>query len=95
MNLVLKNSFLKNFELRLILVLVLYTFLGIILLKYYQFQINPDAIQYIGIAKAYFSGNFGKAVDSYWGPFLSWLLLPFLFLGRSPEDILYFAKILK
>lgn len=94
MNLSLKDSFLKNFELRLILVLVLYAFLGIILLRYYQYQINPDAIQYIGIAKLYLSGDFVKAINPYWGPFLSWLLIPFLFLGQNPGNILYSAKIL-
>lgn len=53
---------------------------GIILLSHYHHQINPDGISYITIAKKYLRGDFSNAINGYWGPLLSWLLVPFLFL---------------
>jgi len=68
----------------LILVLILYSVLGILLLKYYRYQINPDGVNYISIAQKYLAGNFRDAVNGYWGPLFSWLLMPFLFLKVEP-----------
>ncbi len=58
--------------------------LGIFFLRYYQYQINPDGISYISIAQKYLEGNFGDAINGYWGPLISWLLVPFLFFGLTP-----------
>ncbi|EKQ52946.1 MAG: hypothetical protein B655_1617 [Methanobacterium sp. Maddingley MBC34] len=81
-------------DIRLLIILSVYFILGIFLLKYYQYQINPDGIQYILIAKSYFTGNFHTAIDAYWGPLISWLLVPFLFFGQSPIYELLSTKIL-
>ncbi len=78
----------------LIIVLVVYFLLGIFLLKYYQYQINADGIIYISIAKGYINSNWNIAISSYWGPLLSWILIPFLFFGQNPEQNLLFTKIL-
>lgn len=67
-----------------ILALIIYSLAGVFLLKYYQYQINPDAIAYISIAKKYLAGDFNNAVNGYWGPLFSWLLLPFLYLQLPP-----------
>jgi len=75
----------------LLLVILTYLFLGLILLKYYRYQINPDGISYISIAKKYLAGNFCDAINGYWGPFISWLLIPFLFIC---SDELLVAKVL-
>jgi hypothetical protein len=64
--------------------LVFYFVLAALLLPYYQYQINPDGISYIGIAQKYIHLNFHDAVNGYWGPLLSWLLMPFLYVGFKP-----------
>ena len=68
----------------LVLVLIIYLAAGILLLKYYRYQINPDGICYISIAQKYLAGNFYDAVNGQWGPLFSWLLMPFLFLKVEP-----------
>ena len=47
-------------------------------------QMNTDAIAYMRIAEYWSSGNLGFAVNGYWGPMLSWLMVPFLWLGVEP-----------
>jgi len=61
-----------------------YLILGAILLNFYQYQINPDGISYISIAQKYLRGDYGNAVNGYWSPLFSWLLMPFLLLGCLP-----------
>ncbi|MEY4879785.1 MAG: hypothetical protein RJB62_1254 [Pseudomonadota bacterium] len=41
---------------------------------------GPDAISYLRIATYYAEGNYELAVNGYWGPLLSWLMVPFLSL---------------
>lgn len=89
----LENLF-KTVDKRLVLILILYLALGFILLGYYQYQINPDGVGYIQTAEKYLSGDFQGAVDAYWGPLLSWLLIPFLYFNQAPTYALYVAKIL-
>ncbi len=85
-----KSSTLK-FDFRLALVLIIYLILGIFLIKYYRYQINPDGISYISIAQKYLNGDFTNAINGYWGPLISWLLMPFLYWGVEP---LLAAKVL-
>jgi len=63
---------------------IVYALLGIYLLQYYRYQINPDGISYISIAKKYLLGDFYNAVNGYWGPMISWLMVPFLSLQIEP-----------
>ncbi|MCE7699019.1 MAG: hypothetical protein K8E24_009425, partial [Methanobacterium paludis] len=77
-----------------ILVLITYIILGIILFRYYQYQINNDGIGYISTAKSYMSGNFYGSISDYWGPLFSWLMMPFLFFGQTPVTALHSTKIL-
>lgn len=86
--------FLTTIDKRLIIILVLYLTLAVILLGYYQHQINPDGVGYIQTALKYLSGDFYRAVNAYWGPLLSWLLIPFLYFNQNPAYALYSAKIL-
>ncbi len=79
-----KNNREKSQKDYLVLVLILYSVLGILLLKYYRYQINPDGISYISIAQKYLAGNFQDAINGDWGPLFSWLLMPFLFIGVEP-----------
>jgi hypothetical protein len=39
-------------------------------------QLNPDGVAYIQNARHYAEGRLDLAVNSYWGPLLSWLLIP-------------------
>src|SRR5262249_6329033 len=41
-------------------------------------QINPDAVAYIRIAQYYLSGQTDLMISGYWGPLLSWLIIPWL-----------------
>lgn len=54
-------------------------------LPWYRHAINPDGVSYITIAQKYASGNFIEAVNGYWGPLLSWLLAPFVWMHRDPQ----------
>lgn len=61
-----------------------YIVLAILLLPYYQHQINPDGISYISISQKYIHHDYHNAINGYWGPLLSWLLIPFLYIGLKP-----------
>lgn len=69
---------------RLILAVAAYCAALPYLLKFCLYRISPDAIFYIAVAKKYLSAEFSLAVNGYWGPLLSWLLLPLLKLGVQP-----------
>ena len=47
-------------------------------------RLNTDAIAYMRVAEYWSMGNFDFAVNGYWGPLLSWLMVPFLWLGVEP-----------
>jgi hypothetical protein len=64
--------------------LLAYCCLGILLFPLYQYQIDPDGISYINIAHLYATGDFHDAVNGYWGPLISWLLVPFLLVQLQP-----------
>lgn len=88
------NRILKLIDKRLVLILILYLILGLILIGYYQHQINYDGLGYILTAEKYLGGDFYGAVDAYWGPLISWLLIPFLYFNQAPAYALYSTKIL-
>ncbi len=71
--------------------LLVYLVAGCLLIKYYRYQINPDGLSYISIAQKYMAGNFHDAVNGWWGPFISWLLIPFLYFT---SDALLAGKVL-
>ena len=47
-------------------------------------RLNTDAIAYMRVAEYWSTGNFDFAINGYWGPLLSWLMVPFLWLGVEP-----------
>lgn len=47
-------------------------------------QLNPDAVAYCRIAGYYAAGQWELAVTGYWGPLLSWLMVPWLKAGVAP-----------
>ncbi|MFH1247949.1 MAG: hypothetical protein V1490_02205, partial [Candidatus Omnitrophota bacterium] len=63
-------------------------------LNKYQYQINTDNIIFIIIARKYLQGEFFKAINSFWQPLMSWLLVPFLALPIKPLLASKFLSIL-
>jgi hypothetical protein len=61
----------------------IYLIAGLYLLSYFQYQLNPDGVSYISIAQKYSKLNFNDAVNGYWGPLFSWLMIPFILSGLS------------
>lgn len=78
------NSFKMKANSWFVLVLTVYSILDMFLLRYYQYDMSPDGVSYISIAQKYLRGNFTDAINGYWGPLISWLLLPFLLVGLTP-----------
>lgn len=78
-----KNNISIFFNNVLLQSIVFYIILSIFLFPFYKYQINPDGISYISIAQKYLLHDFGNAINGYWGPLLSWLLMPFLFIGLN------------
>ncbi len=88
------NYVLKS-NLSLIPILALFLILGAYLLRYYQYDlISKDIISIISVAKLYAVGDISGAINGYWGPLFSWLLVPFIRFNPSPHFVLYSMKIL-
>jgi len=93
----------KNFKFRTIfktkhdlyfsLIVIFYILTAGFFFKYYIYQINNDGIVYIGISKQILAGNFYGSINDYWGPLISWLMLPFLYFSKNPVMGLYSAKL--
>ncbi len=62
-------------------VMIAYVVLALGLVGFYRYQLGPDGVPYISIAEKYAAGDWQNAVNGYWGPLISWLLVPFLLLG--------------
>ena len=62
----------------------LYFISALFLYAPYKYIINVDGISYISIAQKYASFNFIDAVNGFWSPMISWLLVPFLWLDIDP-----------
>ena len=46
--------------------------------------LNPDAVAYLQIASHYAQGRMDLAVSGFWGPLISWMIVPLLKLGLPP-----------
>lgn len=51
-----------------------------------RLRLSPDGVAYLQVAQHYANGNFDLAVNSWWAPMLSWLLVPFIWL-KIPATI--------
>ena len=67
-----------------ILAAVIFVSLAMTFMSSFQFWINTDATAYLSIARQYLAGEFSRAVNAYWGPLLSWLMVPLLATGVAP-----------
>src|SRR5438132_10108218 len=43
-----------------------------------RFTMNPDGISYLDIGDAYWRGDWHNAINAYWSPLYSWILVFFL-----------------
>lgn len=57
-------------------------------------HINPDGTAYVQIARHYANLDFKEAINGYWSPLLSWLLIPFVLLGLSPQSAFHLLNFL-
>lgn len=62
----------------------LFAAISLALLPAFRFQINPDGMCYIDVARKLLAGDVGHAVNAYWGPLLSWMMVPLLAAGVEP-----------
>lgn len=75
------NKFTKNS----IMVLIIYLVCGVFLIRHYQYEgLNANTIGYLTVALEYARGNFYNAINGFWPPLISWLIVPFLKLGMAP-----------
>jgi len=87
------SSFKKNWD--IITILIVYLLLTIVLFRLFQYKIAGDEISYINIAHAYAMGHWDNAINGYWSPLYSWLMVPFLYvIGFKPVYGVYISKIL-
>jgi hypothetical protein len=49
-----------------------------------RFEIGPDQISYINIASLWATGQTQEAVNGFWSPLTSWLMIPFIWMGATP-----------
>jgi hypothetical protein len=66
-----------------------YIALFFLLFPWYRYVLDIDAISYIHVAERYARGDFWNAVNGYWSPLISWILVPFVKAGMDP---VYAAK---
>ncbi len=66
-----------------ILITALITYAALIISCCHYERLTGDAVLYLGIAEKYVRGDVSNAINGYWGPLLSWLLVPFLAAGSS------------
>src|SRR6266496_1449429 len=65
--------------------LLLYLLAAVFLYPFLKYYVDSaDTLQYITVAKNYSQGNFSDAVNSFWSPLISWLLVPFVLLKIEP-----------
>lgn len=74
--------------------LIIYITLSLLLYPFFQYNLNPDGIVYISIAKKYFTFNWELAINGTWGPMLSILFIPALLLNVEPIFYIKFVNII-
>lgn len=67
-----------------VLAVLVFVTLGLVFRTAYACRINTDATAYVSIARQCLAGDFAQAINGYWGPLLSWLMVPVLALGAEP-----------
>ncbi|MGH7215287.1 MAG: hypothetical protein ACREIT_11040 [Tepidisphaeraceae bacterium] len=63
------------------LVLIFHIWLATQVVPLWRYQMNPDGVGYLSVARKYLDGHFFDAINAYWSPLYSWLLVPLLAVG--------------
>ena len=79
-----ENKYWEQFDFGLWSTIGGYIILGTFLFPYFKYVINADAVSYISIAQKYSNGDYLNAINGYWSPLWSWLLVPFILFGIEP-----------
>jgi hypothetical protein len=66
-----------------ILPLFIYAISSFIFFQKFQHYFSPDLISYITVSEKIIQGNFYDAINGYWSPLISWLLVPLLFFIKN------------
>lgn len=57
---------------------------SVLIIGFFHYErLTGDATIYLSITEKYLAGDFENAINGYWGPLLSWLLIPFLAFGAT------------
>lgn len=72
----------------------LYFTAAVFIFHIYSYRLNPDAASYMDIAIGYANGRFDLAVNNYWNPLYSWLMVPFLILRLQPVFTAHLVSVL-
>jgi len=56
---------------------------GVIQAWHWRYSMNPDGVSYLDIAQAYARGDWQGAVNAYWSPLYSWLLVPVVLIAYA------------
>jgi len=72
---------LLKFDWTSLLVVIIFLILASYLLPCFLDNIKPDGFSYFSITQKYLDHDFKNALNGYWGPLYSWLLLPFILAG--------------
>jgi hypothetical protein len=67
----------------ILLVIVIMVYAASVATSLHYARLSADSTLYLNIAEKYIKGDLNNAINGYWGPMLSWLLIPFLYLGAS------------
>jgi hypothetical protein len=76
-------SFFKGLRGLFVLSLIVFIILALVLYPRYKYEIQSDGISYISISMKYLRGDISHAINGYWGPLTSWLMIPFFHIGLS------------
>ena len=63
----------------LLLIIAIYLLACMAVMPYVKWYVdNPDSLQYVNIAHNILEGRFATSINGYWGPLISWVLVPFI-----------------
>lgn len=72
----------------------MYLLFSVIIFPNFEYIINSDGISYINIATNYLNGHIFQAINGYWSPLYSWLLVPFIYIWPGNLENVISTKIL-
>ncbi len=61
--------------------LLVYLGISVAAIWTHRYHINPDGTAYLDIARSYLAGHWECAINAYWSPLFSWLIVPWLAVG--------------